>query len=248
MQKQQDRKSTTVAAQEKRGGGNLTAISISLLSLCIALSSLTISYKNYLHSQTERLTLSVFPQSANRNVNLVESTSLPDIGYLFAFWDCLFINTGDRPLTVVSFDVREQLSVVDRNEAPRDYSVAVDFYDDEDQEIKLPITLGPAESRLLRANIPLQPDPQVFKLLSEDFEDASNLTWDAIQTNLFFRSIDIYGNKWQLVETVPNAAYSLGPNPRDQRFEFSFVTARGAKFKTVASLYGRSSARVLGRY
>ena len=226
---------------EQRRLGSFIPVFMSILSLCVALTSLLISYKNYRHSQTEELSVTVFPRSSNDSAHLF---NLSAGSYLLTVWDVLFTNVGDRPLSVVRYEIREQLpsgSFVDG-------AIIATFYDERDSEVLLPFTLQPAESKLIRVTIPLRPVKAALEILEEELDDAET-SWGEVTTTLFWRSIDIYGNKYRLVQ-VPGRdswVHELEPPFKQQHFRFVFTSGRGKEFETVASLYGRTAPRIIGR-
>lgn len=218
---------------------SVVSICVSVLSLCVALTSLLISYKNYQHSQTEKLSVTIFSNSTNSSASMVR---LSDNAFLFVFWDALFTNTGDRPLTIVRYAIREHLpNGRFQNDIP------ASFYDESDHEILLPITLQPAESRLVRVKLPLRPAKSALAILDEELD--SDASWDEIGRALFWREIDIYGNKYKLVRLPGEESWvhMLEPPLRQQHFEFTFSTARSEDFSSMASLYGQTPRRIIGR-
>lgn len=237
--KRKDARVSASSKPERSNGIIYVSICVSVLSLCVALTSLLISYKNYQHSQTEKLSVTIFPNSSNSSASMVRLSS---DAFLFVFWDVLFTNTGDRPLSIVRYAIREHLSNRSfQNDIP------ASFYDESDQEILLPITLQPAESKLVRVELPLRPDKSALAILDEELD--SDASWDEIGRTLFWREVDIYGNKYKLVRSPGEDSWvhMLEPPLRQQRFEFTFSTARGEDFRSMASLYGQTPRRIIGR-
>lgn len=239
MKRQAVGRDSAPSKPERGSGISFVSICISVLSLCVALTSLLISYKNYQHSQTEKLSVTIFPSSSNSSASMVR---LSGNAYLFVFWDVLFTNTGDRPLTIVRYAIREHLpNGRFQNDIP------ASFYDAEDHEILLPITLQPAESRLVRVELPLRPARSALAILDEELD--SDASWDEIVRALFWRDIDIYGNKYKLVQLPGEELWvnMLEPPLTQQRFEFTFTTGRDEDFSSMASLYGQAPRRIIGR-
>lgn len=232
------------AGAAKRNFGNLLAVAVSLVSLATAVLSLLISYNSYGHSQAEQISLSVFPRSDNNSAYMVEVPSEPGTAYLFVFWDCLFTNIGDRPVTIVHYDIREQLENGSFDQA----SLPVSFVDESDKEIKLPLSLDPAESKLIRVEVPLRLAPAAFRELDELQSSGADFSLTDVVFMLFLAEMDIYGNKLKIV-VRPNSTTFFPDSslPKQQRFKFSFATGRGAKFETISSLYGSNAPRILGR-
>lgn len=224
---------------------NWISIALSVLSLIVAMASLLVSYRVYEHSQTERLLVTVLFPSDQTDVHWTASPSMLNGGTLSVIWDCFLTNIGDRPLSLVRYEVREKYS----DGTLARFNLPVRIYDEDGEELKSPISLAPAESRLLGVELPLTTGPRALSILKEDFGSSSEVSWTDVVFSLYLHNLDVFDNELMhyRVPGISSKAFRPKPPASQELLQFSFTTGRGATFEAVAGVYGTLRRGLIGK-
>ena len=215
---------------------------VALGSFLISCASLFLSLYVLRLSHVERLTVEVYPFGSRDFATVVWRDTPEQTGVVQVFWEALLSNTGDRRLSVVSYDVRD----VTNGQNAVYNSLKGGLFDTRERPLSLPITLEPGESTLLLLKIGLLLHPRAVEVLQEAVPFGKPISRTDLQIALAKAGIDIYGNPIELTTYPGGKRFLIGAPPEkrtEQAIQIHFSTGGGLRVQRVNSWYGQPAMR-----
>lgn len=209
---------------------------ISVLSLILAISSLSFSFLQYRESIAELV--SIEASIGYGQIQLTDTDFGLDGSVVQVPWQLILSNTGSRRISITNYRVLELVENPQTGEiAPRYYSdIQGALLDSNNNPIDLPWMLDSGESKKFRVYVGLLADVEAYKILAD--EQESTLSVRNARLALGRKGIDIYGNRVDFHE-FPNGTYrwSSSSEAHSPVFLFEFETGRDNKLSAIASEY-----------
>ncbi|PAU93777.1 hypothetical protein CK503_08875 [Aliifodinibius salipaludis] len=166
---------------------------ISIIAIIISLLSVGINYWTYYESQMDQLKVKLESTGmSDVPVVLEHHESLPSLNPLEDYIVCQFTNIGNRPISITDFFLTEL-----KNGEEYGFGLMnLGLYNDNFEEISLPINLDVGESTKRYLRITLDIDSTSYAILRENFEVGKTYSKSKVVEYLAKENgIDIYGNE-----------------------------------------------------
>ena len=207
---------------------------VSILSLIISTVAIIVPYMQYRQEQQEGVSFVVDRDYRESGKMKLTKYSFGTEGKVVQVpWKFVISNTASRKLSIVNYSIHSG------NFSGSSYYSGLDggMYDEEGNQVKLPITLESGDSKILDIYIRIMVPQKVFDILYKINNDS--LSSHRAFLILSRKNLDIYGNTVEFTE-YPGGA-SIWQIDRAQqkspRYWFQITTGRGNLFTTSTSEY-----------
>lgn len=200
------------------------AVTIAALSLIVAAGSLYLSLKVD-RARSEGMSISVEPIWNGYNA-VLSDRSAPGWYSMATQWRVVAVNTSDRPLSIISYQISGDKIGYPISEKG--------LYDKEGKMVILPLDIRPGESITLSLYVKLWIDQKVFEFAESEPKKSEPLPIEELRESLLQTyGIDFFGN--DITKGVMHLSRGRGiPYPdkgfEDRKINIRFVTARRNTF------------------
>lgn len=207
------------------------AVAVAALSLIVAAGSLYLSLKVD-RARSEGMSISVEP-IWNGYSAVLSDRSVPGWYSMATQWRVVAVNTSDRPLSIISYQISG-------NEIGYPISEK-GLYDKEGKMVILPLDIRPGESITFSLHVKLWIDQRVFEFAESELKKSEPLPIEELRERLLQAyGIDFFGN--DITQRVIHLSRGRGiPYPdkgfEDRKIKIRFVTARQNTFLGTGGWY-----------
>jgi len=181
---------------------------IAVIALLISFGALYFAYWEYHDSQREDLLIIFEPYMPNQTVYVHENSYL-NFHPFEIHLDCILVNVGNRPISIISHDVynlrdEEERILLEsdsidvymiRPEKEGYFTHAHSFYNHDGTRAYLPFSIQIGQSLRKSLRVTLNIDEKVFDILAEKFNTGTAYNYAEILHVLNNHNVDLFGNE-----------------------------------------------------
>lgn len=240
----------------KKDTGKNYSLAFSAIAIIISAGSLIFSIWVYQISQEERLLVDLRLFESNKQVYLQEDKGIGNFYPLALNIECVLVNIGNRPLSIISHDIYELRdkeehipiyksdsdstnTFIVRGKQENYFMHYLGFYSTSGESENLPFTLDVGESKRVLMRVEVNIDKKVYAILKSELDIGKAYGYPDVLKILSNHSTDIFGN--EVTYSVQGNGdsfrdyimlYSDSENRNKQTLKVEFKTSRGEMFSS----------------
>jgi len=215
------------------------------IALCVVISTASLYFSIQAKLQSDKESCYIKVERVDENyatdLSIIGSSGgeMPVKYHLIkTFWDCTVVNTGNNPITLISYSAR---SLPDSR--LEEGLEEIDFSSKTENAVKLPHSLSPADSVVLRIYKYIKVHPQFYEFAKRVESSSGDIMLKEAILEAYKNQIDIFGNPIECSlnkDTIGSVAIDWNKIVRDDPFLFTVKTAKGSFFNAGGRWYDNS--------
>ncbi len=210
---------------------------IAFFALIISIGSLSFNVISYNNSHKENLKVSVSMVYDNYETSLHSiGGSYPSI--LDTYWEVILTNNGDKPLSIVDYDIQQVSQHIDLKISDYSY-LNGGVFSSPGQAFNLPIQLESGSSIKFYLKVGVLVSKKSSQLIMEQYQKNMRILFIDLTNYLAKNKIDLFGNKVDPIldgDTVIGSSTPMD-NRKEQFFSLSVKTSKNNYFRDAFFFY-----------